>query len=209
VTTLEGAVGSSLASTYVKMQPSSNSGTANRNIITPSTATIIPLTIQGSVGQSADLQQWQTSASTVAKVDSTGKLFSYDGTSTAEVATISGTQTFTNKTLTSPIQTIGTNARTASYVLALSDQSKLIEVNSSSATNVGVPLDATVNFPIGTCIAIMQTGTGQVTIDPAIGTPTSVTVNATPGLKTRTQWSMITIIKRGANLWVAVGDLSA
>lgn len=209
VTTLEGTVGSSLASTYVKMIPSSNSGTASRNIITPSTATIIPLTIQGVVAQSADLQQWQTSAATVAKVDSTGKIFSYDGYSTAEVATVSGTQTFTNKTLTTPIQTVGTNTRTASYVLALSDQSKIIEVNSSSATTIGIPLDATVNFPIGTYIVILQTGTGQVTIDPAIGIPTSVTVNSTPGLKTRTQWSMVTLIKRGANLWVAAGDITA
>jgi hypothetical protein len=209
ITTLESTVGTSLASTYVKMIPSSNSVTANRNIITPSTATIIPLTIQGVVAQSADLQQWQTSAATVAKVDSTGKMFAYDGTSTAEVATVSGTQTFTNKTLTTPIQTIGTNPRTSSYVLALSDQSKIIEVNSNSATTVGVPLDSSVNFPIGTCIAIMQTGTAQITIDPAVSVGGSVVVNATPGLKTRTQWSMVTLIKRSANLWVAVGDLTA
>jgi hypothetical protein len=209
VTTLESTVGTSLASTYVKMIPSSNSVTANRNIITPSTSTIIPLTIQGVVAQSADLQQWQTSAATVAKVDSTGKIFSYDGTSTAEVATVSGTQTFTNKTLTTPIQTVGTNARTSSYVLALSDQSKIVEVNSSSATTVGVPLDSTVNFPVGTYIVILQTGTGQVTIDPAVSLGGSVTVNATPGLKTRTQWSMITLIKRGTNLWVAAGDMTA
>lgn len=209
ITTLESTVGTSLASTYVKMIPSSNSVTANRNIITPSTSAIIPLTIKGVVAQSADLQQWQTSAATVAKVDSTGKMFSYDGTSMAEVATLSGTQTFTNKTLTTPIQTVGTNARTASYTLTLSDQSKIIEVNSSSATTIGVPLDATVNFPVGTYIVVLQTGTGQVTIDPAISIDGSVTINSTPGLKTRTQWSMVTLIKRGTNLWVAAGDITA
>lgn len=209
ISTLESTVGTSLSSTYIKAIPSTNDIPATRNLISPSTSSVIPLTIQGVLGQSADLQQWKTSAATVAKVDSTGKMFSYDGTSTAEVATLSGTQTFTNKTLTTPIQTIGTNARTSSYVLTLSDQSKVIEINSSSATTVGVPLDSSVNFPIGTCIAIMQTGSGQITIDPAVSLGGNVTVNSTPGLKTRTQWSMATLIKRGTNLWVAVGDLSA
>jgi hypothetical protein len=205
---LESSVGTSLASSYIKMVPSSNSVTANRNIITPSTAAIIPLTIQGYVGQTANLQEWQTSAATVAKVDSTGKIFSYDGTSTAEVATISGTQTFTNKTLTTPIQTIGTNVRTTSYVLTLTDQSKIIEVNSSSATTVTIPGDANVAFPVGTYIVVLQTGTGQVTIDGQININWTITINGTPGFKTRTQWSMVTLIKRATNTWVIAGDLT-
>jgi hypothetical protein len=209
LTTLESAVGTSLSETYVKMQPSSNTVNANRNLITPATSGIVPMVIQGVNGQTADLQQWKTTAGTVAKIDNTGKLFSFDGTSITEVVTVSGTQTLTNKTLTNPIATIGTNARTSSYVLALSDQSKIIEVSSSSATTVGVPLDSTVNFPVGTYIVIMQTGLGQVTIDPAVSLGGNVTVNATPGLKTRTQWSMVTLIKRGTNLWVAAGDLTA
>ena len=206
---LETAVGTSLSSTYIKMIPSSNSVTANRNIITPSTAAIIPLTIQGYVGQTANLQEWQTSAATVAKIDNTGKMFSYDGTSTAEVATISGTQTFTNKTLTNPIQTIGTNTRTASYVLTLTDQSKIIEVNSSSATAVTIPGNANVPFPIGTYIVVLQTGTGQITIDAQININWTITLNGTPGFKTRTQWSMVTLIKRETNTWLVVGDVTA
>jgi hypothetical protein len=205
VTTLETTVGTSLASTYVKMQPSSNSVDANRNIIIPTTALIVPLTIQGYPAQTASLQEWQTSAATVAKVDSTGKMFSYDGTSMAQVATISGTQTFTNKTLTTPIQTIGTNAKTASYTLTQSDQSKVIEVNSASATTITIPDESvTTIFPIGTYIVVLQVGTGQVTIAGSGFTP-----NSTPGLKTRTQWSMATLIKRGTNSWVIAGDLTA
>ena len=209
IATLETAVGSSLSSTYIKAIPSSNTVTANRNIISPSISSVIPLAIKGVVGQTANLQEWQTSAATVAKVDSTGKLFSYDGTSMAEVATISGTQTFTNKTLTNPIQTIGTNARTSSYTLTLSDQSKIIEVNSSSATNITVPGDANVNFPVGTYIVILQTGTGQITIDTQISINWIITLNATPGTKTRAQWSMATLIKRATNTWVLAGDLTA
>lgn len=209
LTTLETTVGTSLSSTYVKMIPSSNDNSATRNLISPSTSAIIPLTIQGVLGQSVDLQQWRTSAALVARIDQSGKLYSYDGTSTAEVATLTGTQTFTNKTLTNPIQTIGTNARTASYTLVLTDQSKVIEVNSSSATTVTVPLDSEVNFPVGTYIVVMQTGTGQVTVDGKISIDGSVIINTTPGLKLRTQWSMMSLIKRGTNLWVAAGDTIA
>ena len=209
LSTLETTVGTSLSSTYVKMIPSSNDNSATRNFITPATSGIIPMTIQGVLGQSVNLQEWRTSAALVARVDQTGKLFSHDGTSMAEVVTVTGTQTLTNKTLSNPIQTIGTNARVASYALVLSDQSKMIEINSSSATTLGVPLDSAVNFPIGTYIVVMQTGAGQITLDPGIGIGVSVTINATPGLKTRTQWSMISLIKRGTNLWVASGDLIA
>jgi aspartate 1-decarboxylase len=196
--------GGSNSSSYIKMGPSSNDTASTRNLITPTGTSIIPLTIQGINGQSGDLQQWKTNAATVAKVDSTGKLSSYNGSSMVDVVTVSGAQTLTDKTLTTPISTIGTNARTASYTLVLSDQSKMIEINSSSATTLTIPADASVNFPIGTYIVVLQTGSGQITINGSGFTP-----NATPGRKTRTLWAMATLIKRGRNLWVIAGDLVA
>ena len=202
---LESTVGTSLAATYIKAIPSSNTTAATRNLIQPSTASVIPLTLQGVVGQTANLQEWKTSAATVAKVTSAGAVYSYDGTAMTEVATLSGTQTLTNKTLNNPIATIGTNARTSSYTLALSDQSKVVEYGSTSGGTITIPDNATVAFPIGTYIVILQTSSGQATISPSAG----VTLNYTPGNKTRTQWSMATLIKRGTDLWVAAGDLTA
>lgn len=97
-------------------------------------------------------------------------------------------------------------AKTASYTLgALTERDSLIEVSSSSATTITIPTDATLNFPVGTSLDILQTSTGQVTIAGAGG----VTVNATPGLKLRTQWSSATLFKRAANTWVVYGDLTA
>jgi len=200
---LESTVGSSLAATYLKAIPSSNDTPATRNLIQPSTSSIIPLAIQGVVGQAADLQQWKTSAATVAKVTSSGAVHSYDGSSMAEVATLSGIQTLTNKTLSNPISTIGTNVRTSSYTLALSDQSKVIEYSSSTVGTITVPTNAVAAFPIGTYIVVLQTGVGQATISPSAG----VTLNYTPGNKTRTQWSMATLIKRSADSWVLAGDV--
>jgi hypothetical protein len=86
----------------------------------------------------------------------------------------------------------------------LSDKDKLVEMNSSSANTLTVPLNSSEAFPIGSQINILQTGTGQTTIAPVSG---SVTINATPGLKLRAQWSSATLIKRAENVWVLAGDL--
>jgi hypothetical protein len=81
----------------------------------------------------------------------------------------------------------------------------MIEVANTSATTITIPTNATVAFPVGTSIDILQTSTGQVTIAGAGG----VTVNATPGLKLRAQWSGATLFKRATDTWVVYGDLSA
>jgi hypothetical protein len=97
--------------------------------------------------------------------------------------------------------------KTASYALStLTHRDSLIEVSSTDPTTITVPLDSTVDYPIGTTIDILQTNTGQVTIAPVSG---SVIVNATPGLKLRTRWSSATLMKRAANTWVVYGDLTA
>lgn len=96
--------------------------------------------------------------------------------------------------------------KTASYTLTdVAERDELIEMSSSSAMTLTIPADSTLNFPVGTSIDVLQTSTGQVTIAGAGG----VTVNATPGLKLRTQWSSATLFKRAANTWVVMGDLSA
>lgn len=97
--------------------------------------------------------------------------------------------------------------KTASYTLSsLTERDDLIEMGSASALTLTIPTDATLNYPIGTSIDILQTGAGQVTIAPVSGT---VTVNATPGLKLRTTYSSATLFKRAANTWVVFGDLTA
>ena len=106
----------------------------------------------------------------------------------------------------SPQLTYVINAQTTGYTLVLADAaSRLITITSSSATTVTIPLNASVAFPTGTAIDVMQTGTGQVTIAGISG----VTVNGTPGLKLRTQYSSATMIKLDTNSWVVVGDLAA
>ena len=96
--------------------------------------------------------------------------------------------------------------KTASYTLSsLTERDDLIEMGSASALTLTIPTNATVSYPVGTSFDVLQTGAGQVTIAGAAG----VTVNATPGLKLRTQWSSATIFKRAENTWVVYGDLTA
>jgi len=104
------------------------------------------------------------------------------------------------------VTNVVTNAQTGTaYTLVLADKDKLVEMANASAITLTVPADNTVAYPTGAQITILQTGTGQVTIAGNSG----VTVNSTPGLKLRAQWSSATLIKRAANTWVALGDLSA
>jgi hypothetical protein len=98
-----------------------------------------------------------------------------------------------------------TNAQAGAYTLVLADRSKMIEMSVASGHNLTVPTNANVAFPVGTTITVLQTGAGQTTLVGQSG----VTVNATPGLKLRTQWSSATLIKRDTNSWVALGDLAA
>lgn len=99
------------------------------------------------------------------------------------------------------------NTQTTNYTLVLSDSAKQVEMNSASANTLSIPTDAAVNFPVGTALLVVQLGVGQTTI--AAVTPGTTTVNGTPGLKLRTQYSTATLIKRAANNWIVSGDLTA
>ena len=99
------------------------------------------------------------------------------------------------------------NQLATSYTLALSDDGQIVEISSSSDTNLYVPDEATVGFTTGAQITVISTGTGFVTLTPANG---NVTIQGVPGLRIRTRWASATLIKRpGTNSWIAVGDLMA
>ena len=131
---------------------------------------------------------------------------------TAVISSTAGGFIFTDGTQTKE----GTPSRTsiiqktAEYTLsAANERDSLVEVSHTGGTAIKllIPTDATFNFPIGTSIDVLRTNTGEVTIEAV--TPGTTTVNATPGLKLRAQWSSATLFKRAANLWVVMGDLKA
>ena len=125
-----------------------------------------------------------------------------DNTSDANKPVSTATQTALDAKVNSLV-TI--DPETASYTLVLAKRDQMVEMNVGSANTLTVPTNSSVAFPVGTRIHVVQTGSGQTTITPASG----VTVNGTPGLKTRAQWSAVTLVKRASDTWVAFGDLTA
>jgi hypothetical protein len=95
---------------------------------------------------------------------------------------------------------IETNAKSSSYSILSSDAFKLIEMSGGGTLTIVDNAD----FAVGTTIEVLQTTDSQVTIAGSGFTP-----NSTPGLKLRARWSSATLLKRGTNIWVVMGDLSA
>ena len=170
----------------------------NQNIVTESaTQTLTNKTLSSPTVTTPTLTLSSTSSTTSGRIafDATNdKIIVGDGTNAVE---------FSSSNLIISTPSFTTNA----YTAVLTDKDKWLELsNGATAGTFQIPTDATTNFPIGTQLNILQTGSGQITI--AAVTPGTTTVNGTPGLKLRSQWSAVTIIKRAANTWVAVGDLS-
>ena len=97
------------------------------------------------------------------------------------------------------------------YTFVLTDaNNELMEFNNASAITLTIPLNSSVPFPIGSQISLLQTGAGQVSVTVTSG----VTLNVSPSAgtntgKLRAQWSFATLIKRGTDAWVLVGDVTA
>jgi hypothetical protein len=96
--------------------------------------------------------------------------------------------------------TITINSKSSNYTIQPIDSNRFIEMSNGGT----ITITDSASFPVGFTCDILQTGSSQVTI-----AGTSFTPNATPGLKLRTQWSSATLVKRGLNSWVVLGDLSA
>ena len=129
----------------------------------------------------------------------------------ATVATLTGSQTLTNKTLTAPVINGGVinlslNAQTGTtYTLVAGDSGKLVTMTNSSNITLTIPPSV---FAVGEQINIAQTGTGQVTFAQGAG----VTINSTGGSPTAPkiskQYGAATVICTASNVFLVIGGLS-
>jgi hypothetical protein len=130
--------------------------------------------------------------------------------------TLTGTQTLTNKTLTSPVLNdpklnLSINANTATtYTFVLTDNGKLVTSSNASAQTLSIPTNASVAFPIGTQINVIQIGAGQVTVNAVTSGTTTVLSNAATAAtpKTRNQYAALTAIKVATDTWYVIGDIA-
>jgi hypothetical protein len=130
------------------------------------------------------------------------------------VATLTGTQTLTNKTATGLVYTqtlLTPSFTTNAYTLVLGDQGDiLLASNGSTAGTINIPTNASVAFPIGTQITIIQTGSGQLTIQAASSGTTTVasTGASSTAPKLRVINASATCIKTNTDTWYVVGDIA-
>jgi hypothetical protein len=94
------------------------------------------------------------------------------------------------------------DTKTADYTLVTADAGRLIIVD--SATDEDVTVDGSLDLAVGQRIDLFRLGAGEVTV-----VPSGATVNGTPGLKLRAQYSAATVLCVGADSYVLVGDVKA
>lgn len=116
-----------------------------------------------------------------------------DGVDVSSLSTTVGTKADVNFSINTQTGT--------TYTLVLGDAGKLIDMSNAGAIALTIPANATVAFPVGTIITVLQSGAGQVTVG-----ITTDTLNGRNGLKTAGQWAVITLIKRTSTTWVLSGD---
>jgi hypothetical protein len=135
---------------------------------------------------------------------------------TATTVDLSTSQTLTNKTLTSPTindpkLNLSLNAQTGTtYTFVLTDNGKLVTASNASAQTYSIPTNASVAFPIGTQINLIQIGAGQVTVSATTPGTTTVLSNAATaaGPKCRNQYASLTAIKVATDAWYVIGDIA-
>jgi hypothetical protein len=151
----------------------------------------------------------------------------------ADFATLSGTETLSNKTLSSPtvsgtltlaadptsalqaatkqyvdnVSYATASSGSASYSVTTANSNKLTEISHSSEVTVTVPSDASdTSYPIGTTMDFRQMGAGRLSF---VWTSPATKVSTDGYTKSRTQYSVVTLEKRASNAWIIYGDIDA
>jgi hypothetical protein len=135
---------------------------------------------------------------------------------TGVTADLTTSQTLTNKTLTSPTindpkLNLTINAQTGTtYTFVLTDNGKFITASNAAAQTYSIPTNASVAFPIGTQINLIQIGAGQVTVSAATPGTTTILSNAATAAapKCRNQYAALTAIKVATDTWYVIGDIA-
>jgi hypothetical protein len=101
-------------------------------------------------------------------------------------------------------------AQTADYTAVLTDQYQVLEtMNKATAIAYKIPTNASVAFPIGTVLTILNIGVGAVTISAVTsGTTTVLSAGAVPASPTLAQYKTAACIKTATDTWYVVGGIA-
>ena len=103
------------------------------------------------------------------------------------------------------------NAQTGTTYTAVStDQYQvLVTMNNASANAFKIPTNASVAFPVGTVITVMNIGAGVCTISATTsGTTTVLSAGATAASPTLAQYKSAACIKTATDTWYVVGAIA-
>lgn len=113
-------------------------------------------------------------------------------------ATVNGLVTFTVNT-----------AQTADYTAVLADQYQtLTPMNKATAIAFKIPTNASVAFPVGTALTVLNIGAGTCTISAVTsGTTTVLSAGATAASPTLAQYKTAVCIKTATDTWYVAGAI--
>jgi len=102
------------------------------------------------------------------------------------------------------------NAQTATYTVVLGDAFKLVTMSVAGANDFQIPTNASVAFPVGTVINVIQIGAGQTTIKAVTSGTTTISSTGASAIapKLRVQFSAASCIKVATDTWYVVGDIA-
>ena len=105
--------------------------------------------------------------------------------------------------------TVGSD-QTADYTAVLNDQYQaLVPMNKATAVAFKIPTDASVAFPVGTAITVLNKGVGAVTISAVTsGTTTINSAGAVAASPTLAQFKSAVCVKTAVNVWYVLGAIA-
>lgn len=129
-----------------------------------------------------------------------------NGNFTAVKTLLDTVETTANSASTDKVdKSLTLNAQTGTtYTLVLADNAKVVTLSNASAITVTVPTNASVAFPIGVQVNLVQLGAGQVTVT------SSATIRSQGSkLKLNGQYAGATLLKIATDEWVLIGNTAA
>jgi hypothetical protein len=100
-------------------------------------------------------------------------------------------------------------AQTADYTAVIADAYQVVELmNKATAIAYKIPTNASVAFPIGTVLTVLNIGAGTCTISATTsGTTTILSAGAVAAAPTLAQYRSAACIKTGTDAWYVVGAI--
>jgi hypothetical protein len=101
-------------------------------------------------------------------------------------------------------------AQTADYTAVSADQYQVLELmNKATAIAYKIPTNASVAFPVGTVLSVLNIGAGTCTISAVTpATTTILSAGATAASPALAQYKSAICIKTGTDAWYAVGAIA-